>query len=268
MMQASVGFQCPECVKANPAPKTPAGFGGRGGAKPIVTQVLIGINAAMFLITMIGSPNPSGAFGLSGGTDSPLQLQLLLSGSPFREGGVRYTGVAGGEYWRLLTGGFLHGGIFHLAMNMFALWVLGSQLEPMLGRARFVAIYFASLFAGSLGVMILSPTQPTVGASGAIFGLMGAAAVLLRSRGISIWQSSLGQVILLNVGITFFVPGISIGGHLGGLAGGALVALAMSKLESAKPDITKAVAVASAFSVLCIVMSIVLANNWRNPLFG
>ena len=133
--------------------------------------------------------------------------------------------VADGEWWRLLTAGFLHGGLFHLLLNMYALYFLGRMLEPALGHVRFAALYFAALLAGSFGAVLLSLDTPVVGASTAIFGLFGAAIVMARNRGIDIMASGLGPVLLINLAITFF-PGfnISIGGHLGGLIGGVLAA--------------------------------------------
>ena len=109
---------------------------------------------------------------------------------------------------------------------MFALFILGRLLEPAIGTPRFVALYFASLFAGAFGAIALTnPHTVTVGASGAIFGLFGAAFVIARGRGLNALASELGVILLLNLGITFGVPGISIGGHLGGVVGGVICAL-------------------------------------------
>jgi membrane associated rhomboid family serine protease len=134
--------------------------------------------------------------------------------------------VADGEWYRLLTGGFLHAGLFHLGFNMFALYILGRLLEPAIGTPRFLALYFASLFAGAFGALLLSdPVAQTVGASGAIFGLFGAAFVIARGRGLDTVASELGFLLLINLALTFGIAGISIGGHLGGLVGGLLCAL-------------------------------------------
>ena len=116
---------------------------------------------------------------------------------------------------------------------MFSLYILGSLLEPAIGRLRFALIYFVSLLAGSFGALLLDPNGLTVGASGAIFGLMGAAVVVMRNRGINPMESGLGLWIGLNLLITFTVPGISIGGHIGGLIGGALAALVLFELPDA-----------------------------------
>jgi membrane associated rhomboid family serine protease len=163
-----------------------------------------------------------GASAASGGIGSS---ELLADGS------VSRAAIADHEYWRLITAGFLHAGIFHLAFNMLALWVLGTLLEPAIGRLRFALVYLVSLLAGSFGALLLEPNAPTVGASGAIFGLMGAAFVVMRSRGINPMESGLGMWLVLNLLITFAVPGISIGGHLGGLAGGAVAALLLFDLR-------------------------------------
>jgi membrane associated rhomboid family serine protease len=180
--------------------------------EPALTYVLIGIN----VLVWIGST-------LGGGVGT-------TSGSLTDDGGVSQHFIADGEYWRLLTAGFLHAGLFHLATNMLSLWILGSMLEPAFGRWRFGLIYLVSLLCGSFGALLMSPDSVTVGASGAIFGLLGAAAVLARNRGFSLMESGLGIWIGLNLLITFTVPNISVGGHLGGLVGGGLCALALVDL--------------------------------------
>ena len=172
----------------------------------MLTYVLIGINVAVALGALLGGASATGG-GIGGST-------LLQDGS------VSRPEIADGEYWRLVTAGFLHAGFFHLLFNMLSLYILGGLLEPAVGRLRFGLIYFVSLLAGSFGALLLEPTSPTVGASGAIFGLMGATAVVMRSRGMSIMESGLGIWIVLNLVITFSVPNISIGGHIGGLVGG------------------------------------------------
>jgi membrane associated rhomboid family serine protease len=139
--------------------------------------------------------------------------------------------VSNGEWWRLITSGFLHANVLHIGSNMLALFFIGRALEPALGSLRLGVIYFVSLAAGSLGVIILEPGSLSIGASGAIFGLMGAFVMFARSRGISVMQSGIGPVILLNLAITFTIPGISIGGHLGGLAGGAAIAAIVLELD-------------------------------------
>ena len=143
------------------------------------------------------------------------------AGGPVLEHGALYGPlVASGEWWRLVSGAFLHAGIFHLGMNMLLLWFLSQELEPALGRLRFAVLYVVSLLGGALGVMVLDPLAPTVGASGAVFGLMGALIVLQLRAKQNPWQSGIGGLVALNLVLTFLIPGISIGGHIGGLVAG------------------------------------------------
>jgi membrane associated rhomboid family serine protease len=128
------------------------------------------------------------------------------------------------QYYRLLTSGFLHWDIIHIALNMWALYNLGPTVERALGRLRFGLVYFAALLAGGAGAVIATPHSLTAGASGALYGLFGALVIIFRRAGIDVWRSSLGFTILINVGITIFLPGISIGGHLGGFVGGLAAA--------------------------------------------
>ena len=213
MTPTSVGMRCPECSKQKTQVRTAATL----EAAPSLAYVLIGINVAIFLGAFL-----SGASATGGGFGGSTLIE---------EGAVSRPTVADGELWRLVTSGFLHSGLFHLLFNMFALYVLGGLLEPAVGRLRFAMIYFVALLAGSFGALLLEPAALTVGASGAIFGLMGAAVVVMRNRGINPMESGLGMWIGLNLLITFAVPGISIGGHIGGLVGGALAALLMYELR-------------------------------------
>ncbi|MFL5869112.1 MAG: rhomboid family intramembrane serine protease [Thermoleophilaceae bacterium] len=206
MTSTSVGMRCPEC--ANQRTRVVPGV---GTGEPVVTYVLIGINVLVALGGFINGASTTGGGGFGGST-------LLVDGA------VSRSAIADHEYWRLVTAGFLHAGLFHLMFNMFALYVLGTLLEPAVGRFRFGLIYFVSLLAGSFGALLLSPNSPTVGASGAIFGLMGAAVIVMRNRGLSAMESGLGFWIVLNLVITFTIPNISIGGHIGGLLGGGLAA--------------------------------------------
>jgi membrane associated rhomboid family serine protease len=193
----------------------------------LATTVLMGINIAIFIVGVVVSKGSS----LNRSNDSFSDRFVLDLPDIFN-----------GEYWRLLTSGFLHFGLIHLAFNMFALFQLGRALESGLGRARFVGVYLASLFAGSAGVMVLQkiggPSQyiATAGASGAIFGLLGCLALGMRARGISVMRSGLGATLLINLVITFSIPGISIGGHVGGLIGGAICGALML---SPRPVVSK-----------------------------
>jgi membrane associated rhomboid family serine protease len=166
-----------------------------------------------------------------------------------------------GEYWRLVTSGFLHYGIFHLALNMFMLYLLGSELEPSLGRLRLGIVYFVSLLGGSFGALLLEPNALTAGASGAVFGLMGSAFVLMRNRGINPFETGLGLLLVLNI-LLSFRPGISLGGHLGGLVAGALATLVILELGERRgmPAVLPMV-LAGAIGVASVAGSIVVSGS-------
>jgi membrane associated rhomboid family serine protease len=165
--------------------------------------VLIGVNVGVFIL-QLAQARMTDDYGLYG---------------PF---------VAEGEWWRLLTSAFLHGGPIHLLFNMLMLWWFGGPLESLLGRGRFIGLYLVSALAGSAGALLLSPRALTVGASGAVFGILGAGLLLERKR-IYVFGGGALMVVLFNVGFSFLVPNVSIGGHLGGLAGGVLAMLALSR---------------------------------------
>ena len=133
-----------------------------------------------------------------------------------------------GEWYRTLSYGFLHSGILHLGLNLLALYILGSLLEPAIGTRRFVAIFVISILGGALGVALIEPGSPTVGASGGVFGLMAAAFLIARDRGMDELASQIGFFVVINLVFTFSVPRVSIGGHIGGLLAGAAVAFAIS----------------------------------------
>ena len=205
MTPTSVGMRCPECARERTKVRTV-----RSASRvPVVTQALIVINVLVFLAeTAAGVP---------------------LGGCSGSCGTVWYHGVLYGplisqshEYWRIVTGGFLHDGLFHILVNMLSLYFVGSVLEPAIGSVNFAVIYFVSLLAGSFGALLFQPLVPTVGASGAIFGIFGALIVVAYPRGIPIWQSGLGFVLVLNLLFSVTFAGISIGGHLGGLVAGLI----------------------------------------------
>jgi membrane associated rhomboid family serine protease len=244
MTATPVGMRCPECARQRQRVPTVRST----TDEPVLTYVLIGINVAVALGALLGGASATGGGGLGGST--------LLE-----EGSVSRATIADGEYYRLLTAGFLHAGFFHLLFNMLSLYILGAILEPAVGRLRFALIYFVSLLAGSFGALLVEPNSPTVGASGAIFGLMAAAAIVMRSRGISIMESGLGIWIVLNLVITFTVPNISIGGHVGGLIGGAVAALVLFDLGDRVrlPDAVPA-ALCAGLGALAVAGSIVVAG--------
>lgn len=210
LVEAPVGAHCPECAKPAVRPRTAIFDTSAAGAATAVTLAIIGANVAVALLGVVRESNAS----VTGRDDLAVDLGLA----------ARF--VRDGEWYRLVTAGFTHAGILHLAFNMIVIWQFGSLLEPAIGKPRFIALYLASLLAGSAGALLLSPDALTVGASGAAFGLVGAAAVGFQRRGINIFQAGIGTMLVINLVITFALPGISIGGHLGGLAGGALVGAA------------------------------------------
>ena len=214
MRDASVGFQCPECVKegARSTRQAKAAYGGKRltGSPMATTYALIAANLVVFL-------------AIRSGGGRVLDALALLPQSSTR--GLREVeGVSGGAYWQVLTSAFSHYDVLHLGFNMLALYFLGPMLEQVLGRLRFLAVYFVSAFTGSAAVMLLSnPNSQTLGASGAIFGLMGALVVVAFKV-----KADLRQILFwlgLNLVFTFYNTGsISWEGHLGGLLGGALTA--------------------------------------------
>jgi membrane associated rhomboid family serine protease len=230
MTPTPVGMRCPECSRQKTQVRTMRSM----NVEPTVAYVLLAINVLMY-------------FGQSASPSNSVYRDFVLYG-PL---------VADGEWWRLLTAGFLHGGLFHLLLNMYALFFLGRMLEPALGHVRFGALYFASLLAGSFGAVLLSPDTPVVGASTAIFGLLGAAIVMARNRGIDVMASGLGPVLIINLAITFF-PGfnISIGGHLGGLIGGVLATIAIEALSSRRRSTLPAVLVCAAIAIGSVIAAV------------
>ncbi|MCB0872863.1 MAG: rhomboid family intramembrane serine protease [Actinobacteria bacterium] len=206
MTPAAVGIRCPECAggSASGGRRRMVSPGSRGA---VVTMALIVANVLVFLAQLVQS-----------GSAGAINNRIVA------DGGVDALTVADGEIYRLVTAAFIHAGIAHIAFNMFGLWILGAALENYLGSPRMLLIYASSVVWGSAGAILLSPDALTVGASGGVFGLMGALLVLSRHRGMEMMRSALGPVLLLNLVFTFAIPGISIGGHLGGLAGGAVAA--------------------------------------------
>jgi len=203
MIAAPVGFQCPACVRQAPAVRTMRSL---GTSAPIyVTLLLVAANVVAFL--------PS----LSGGAT----LTSRGAGQVVADGALFGPAVADGEWWRLVTSGFIHFGLLHAGFNVMLLYMLGQMLEPALGRIRFAALFLTALLGGSFGALLVRPDALTAGASGAVFGLMGAAVAGMRGRGVSPRDSGIGGLLVVNLVLTFAVPGISIGGHLGGLAAGA-----------------------------------------------
>jgi membrane associated rhomboid family serine protease len=181
------------------------------GTGALVTKTLIGLNVLVYLITIT-----QGA-----GINTP-------GGSLFDKWILYGPSVANGDWWRLITCAFLHASLLHIAFNMYFLWFVGSAVEQVLGRGRFLLVYVVSGLAGSAGALVINPRMPTVGASGAIFGILGAALVLERQRNYVLGGQALG-LIVINLILGFVISNISIGGHVGGLIGGVLCTLVLSR---------------------------------------
>jgi membrane associated rhomboid family serine protease len=237
MNDAAVGFQCPNCIaegaKTTRSARTPYG-GTRTGNPALSSMVLIGMNIAVWLTIVATGWRESRLVdrlallpvGRCGSDASPGAYYNLATAQTCERAtggdGIWFPGVSEGSYWQLLTSGFAHVEVWHIGFNMVALWFLGPQLEAVLGRTRFLALYFISLLAGSALVYWLADEgSATLGASGAIFGLLGALLIVAYKvggdvRGLMVWLG-------LNVAITFLFPDVSWQGHLGGFVGGFLV---------------------------------------------
>ena len=185
------------------------------------------------------------------GRGGDLQLRLALFAPA----------VAGGEWYRLITSGFVHYGLLHVAFNMLILYRFGTLLEPALGPTRMLALYVSALLTGSLGVVLLEPNGLTAGASGAVFGLVGAAAVGLRQRGVNVWQSGVGPLLAVNLIFTFAIPGVSIGGHVGGLIGGAIVGGVMLRSPTEPRPVAEGLLFALAVSAVALAAALWAAGR-------
>lgn len=245
MHSASVGVHCPECTrnstqKVYTAQTLP-------GANAIVTRTLIGINVAVFVLfnmAEIGSTN-----------------DLLVNGRAIDQLS---------EPWRIVTGGFAHASLIHIGMNMFALWGLGQMLERRLGSVVFGAAYMASLVGGSFLAILFDPNQSVLGASGAIFGLLGLVVLALRSRGVGLQESGLARILLINLFISF-LPFVSLWGHLGGFLMGLVLGALYFGLNAGDGPIIKLekqqIAVTVVIAIAVFAASFWAATTWLNPIF-
>lgn len=227
LVSAAVGSNCPECVKAaQPDLVTRTRFW-NARQRLLVTSTLMILNLGVFIWVTVLDVSSLASRGISRGQAYlGLSADIISPGVVFRLPDGLY--VAGpGEWYRIVTSGFVHFGVIHIAFNMYLLYMLGQILEPALGRVRFALLFMASLLSGSAGAMVLQPDGFHGGASGAVFGLMGAAFVGYRVRGINPFATGIGTLLILNLFITFVLPGVSIGGHLGGVGAGALAAVVM-----------------------------------------
>jgi membrane associated rhomboid family serine protease len=246
MTFSPVGIRCPDhSGQAKGAARVVRNVQRRSSSRPgIVTTTLIVINVGIYLLELAQGAPISGS-----------------SGSIYNWGVLNATEVAQGDWYRLLSAAFLHYGPVHLGLNMLALWWIGRPLEDYLGPVRYLLLYLVSGLAGSAGALVVTPNADTVGASGAIFGLLGAAIVLER-QGAYVLGGSAMTLLIVNVAFTFAVPGISIGGHLGGLAGGALCILALSRFGKGNAAYSR-IDLASIASIVAVGLLSVGIAYWK-----
>jgi len=256
MVFAPVGIRCPDHAgRAQGTARVTrsvrrASFEGTGA---LVTKAMIAINVLVFLVNLAQGSSLNQTSG------SLFEKGALFISSPFYPGGL-----ADGEWWRLITAAFLHANLIHLGLNMLVLWIVGAPVEEAIGRGRFLALYLVSGIAGSAGALLLDPNAVTVGASGAIFGVLGAALVLERQRSYVLGGQALG-LIVVNLVLTFALSQsqhISIGGHLGGLAGGALCMLALSRFGRTHAIYGRP-GLAGALGLVAVALASVLVAYWR-----
>jgi membrane associated rhomboid family serine protease len=245
MIPASVGFQCPECVREGnkSVRRATTIFGGRVTDDPgWVSKVLIGINVVAYVLQVSVGPSVEHRFWLIGGPVFDPRLGEVV-------------GVAHGEYWRLLTAAFLHGSVIHIALNMYALYLFGPPLEAALGRARFLALYLVAALGGSAAsYAVAGPASPSLGASGAVFGLLGAFFVVNRRLG----RDSTGLMVLLaiNLAFGFIAPNIDWRAHLGGLVTGALCAVAIAYAPERRRTPVQVAGIAAVLVVVLVVVTL------------
>jgi membrane associated rhomboid family serine protease len=257
MTMAPVGIRCPEhSGRAQGVERVTRGVrrAAYEGAGAKVTRALIAINVSVYVAELATG-------GTVNGTGSKIYEKGVLIASAFDSSG-HLIGVAHGDWWRLITAAFLHYGPFHLLLNMLALWWFGTALERRIGSGRYLAIYLVSGLAGSAGALLLDPLTPTVGASGAIFGILGAGLVMEQFQRDYVFGGSALGVIVLNLVLTFSVGSISIGGHIGGLIGGAACALGLSRFGRAHIAYGRAGALGYATIALVGVASVAIAY-WK-----
>jgi len=259
MVGAPVGFQCPDCVSEGLKRTRQFVL----AATPVLTYLLIAANVLVAVACLASSDE------WASGRTGPIAIDwgLLGGGVLFDGGTLRLIGVDHGEWYRVVTAAFIHGGPIHLLFNMFALWQAGTILEGALGRARFAGLFFASVLGGSFGALVLAPDTLAVGASGGVFGLMGALFIGQRKGLPALQGASVGLFIVINLVLTAAIPGISMGGHVGGLLAGLAVGWGMFEFERRQlpPGLPLAVT-----GLLCSVLflgCLLAATRWSDPLF-
>lgn len=236
MTSTPVGMRCPECAGQRTQVRTAASL--RGAREPALT---IGLVAVCVVIQLVGG-NLYGQFALRGIPEI----------------------TPGHEYWRLITAGFLHSGWLHLGFNMYLLYIIGRELELAVGSSRFGAIYFTALLWGSAGALLQTSVAPIVGASGAVFGIVGATMVELRRRGFHPFSGGLGALVLINL-VIGFMPGLHIawGGHIGGLIGGVLAGLAMVAADKRRIPVA-GFAACAALAAAAVVIAVLATGGVHN----
>jgi membrane associated rhomboid family serine protease len=245
MTPTSVGMRCPECARDRTKVKTVRS----APSRPVVTQALIAINVIVFV-----AETASGA-SLGGVGQGPV-------GTVYAHGALWGPLITQNhDYYRLLTSGFLHDGVLHILFNMVFLYFMGAMLEPAIGRLNFGVVYFVSLLAGSFGALLFEPQAITVGASGACFGVLGALIVVAHYRGISIWQSGLAMILIINIVFDLSVSGISIGGHIAGAVAGAICGWLIIELGERRRMPAAALVGCVAVAVISVVAAIAVAGG-------
>ncbi|MDG9675740.1 rhomboid family intramembrane serine protease [Micromonospora sp. DH14] len=261
MREASVGHQCPECVnegRRSVRPARTAFGGGTAGRHGYVTKGLIALNVLLMLLSIASDRGGDAAVGGSGfgglmGGSTPLTNWGSVLGLAFFPDGT-LGGIADGEWYRLVTAMFLHYGVIHLLLNMWALWVLGRSLEANLGPLRFGALYLIAGLGGNVAAYLFSAqNSATAGASTAVFGLFAALIIIERKLGRDI--SQVIPILVINLVFTLTVPGISIPGHLGGLAVGGLMALVLAYAPRGRRTLVQ---VAGGAIILAVLLALVL----------
>ncbi|HEY6595775.1 MAG TPA: rhomboid family intramembrane serine protease [Asanoa sp.] len=257
MREASVGFQCPECVAQGARTQRPArtAFGGGvAGRNGYVTKTLIALNVVVMLVSIVSARGGDAAFGggwggLLGGSTPLTRWGAVLGYASYSLTDPTQHGVAAGEYYRLFTAMFIHYGILHLALNMWALWVLGRNLEYALGPLRFAVLYVLAGLGGNVAAYLLAaPNGETAGASTAIFGLFAAIFIVLRKLGRD--TSAIIPILIINLVFTFTVSAISWQGHIGGLIVGGIVAVIMAYAPRSQRNLVQFVGCALVFVAL------------------
>jgi membrane associated rhomboid family serine protease len=244
MTPTSVGMRCPECSREKTKVRTARTI--QRSTEPVVTYTLIAICVLAFIA------EGSTAWTVSGAPSGKLFVDGALYGPSIS---------VAHQYYRLLTSGFLHLNLLHILFNMVFLYFMGPMLEPAIGRLNFAIVFFVSLLAGSFGALLFQPGIPTVGASGAEFGVLGALMVVAHDRRIPIWASGLGITLAMNIVFSLTVTGISIGGHIGGFVGGAICGWAVVHLGERRGKRAAALAVCALVAVASVVGAIAVASG-------